>query len=423
MTGVEGAATLDGWTERLTAHRDPAGSWQFRATTTGPWVTLVSREEGAYFERRLTTWRLRGVVAPAGIQTAIAEDGVCISEVPVEDPPRHTESGSAQIWFGDGRVSEMELEDKVLVVSEGMRASGARARVASLPGLVMLHAAPSGSQRALLVSGRGRVTADQIQLRHREQHADARGNVQGSIDDAVLLGGQGGGPAPSPLHFAADQLTVLEQGDVFLLEGNARAWQGRRLLQGDSITYRQRDQALSAIGHVRTSIPGEEVQAGEALPGEAVVEARSLDYVATDRRAVYRGGVRYRDGLRRLSAAELVVVLDAESQAESLEALGGVEIVDLSTGRTMRGQRARRESATRTVTLAGSPVQLSDAKGNVVSGSSLTWEEASGRVAISGGPDAPTETIFYPETEPGALSRDIGGDESTAPPPQRLEAP
>ena len=59
MTGVKGAATLDGWTERLAAHRDPAGSWQFRATTSGPWVTLVSRDDGAYYERRCD-------LAPAG---------------------------------------------------------------------------------------------------------------------------------------------------------------------------------------------------------------------------------------------------------------------------------------------------------------------------------------------------------------------
>lgn len=423
MTGVEGPATLDGWTERLSAQRDPAGSWQFRATTSGPWVTLVSREDGAYYERRLTTWRLRGVVAPSGILTTVAEDGVCLYEVPVEDPPRRTESGSAQVWFDAGRVSELELEEKVLVVSEGLRATGARARVASQPGLVMLHASPAGGQRASLSSGQGRVTADQVQIRHRERSADARGNVQGSIDDAALLGGPGSADAPSPVHFAADRLTVLDEGDAFLLEGSARAWQGRRLLQGDSITYRQRDQSLSATGHVRTTIPGQEVQTGETAPGEAVVEARSLDYAAAEKKAVYRGGVRYRDGLRRLQAAELVVVLDDDSRAESLEALGGVEIEDLATGRRMRGQRARREASTRTVTLVGSPVQLSDERGNTVSGSSLTWEEASGRVTISGGPEAPTETIFYPSSEPGALPGGLRGSGTAAPTPGPLEEP
>jgi hypothetical protein len=48
------------------------------------------------------------------------------------------------------------------------------------------------------------------------------------------------------------------------------------------------------------------------------------------------------------------------------------------------------------VTITGNPVRLSDDAGNVVSGSSLTWNQADGTVSVAGG----TETIYYPEEVP-----------------------
>jgi hypothetical protein len=57
----------------------------------------------------------------------------------------------------------------------------------------------------------------------------------------------------------------------------------------------------------------------------------------------------------------------------------------------MTGQKARREVATRVVTITGSPVQVIEPGGNQVSGASLTWNQADGTVALSGG----TETIYY----------------------------
>ena len=80
----------------------------------------------------------------------------------------------------------------------------------------------------------------------------------------------------------------------------------------------------------------------------------------------------------------------------AVEAIGAVELVELETGRRMTGQRARREVAEQTVTISGNPVRLSDEAGNVVSGSSLTWNQADGTVAVAGG----TETIYYPEEKP-----------------------
>jgi lipopolysaccharide export system protein LptA len=126
------------------------------------------------------------------------------------------------------------------------------------------------------------------------------------------------------------------------------------------------------------------------------VVARSLDYSESSGAAIYRVNVRYSDPKHTLSAAELTVFFDANNDVTAVEAVGTVELVELETGRRMTGQRARREVNLQTVTLTGSPVRLSDNAGNVVSGESLTWNQADGTVAVAGD----TETIYYPEEMP-----------------------
>ena len=84
------------------------------------------------------------------------------------------------------------------------------------------------------------------------------------------------------------------------------------------------------------------------------------------------------------------------SERRNLFSLKNDYFVELETGRRMTGQEARREVVEQMVTITGSPVRLSDPSGNVVSGSSLTWNQADGTVSVAGG----TETIYYPEEKP-----------------------
>ena len=153
---------------------------------------------------------------------------------------------------------------------------------------------------------------------------------------------------------------------------------------------------MRAAGHVRTTFPASQLELEGSSEEDVVVVARSLDYERTVGTAIYRGNVRYSDPNHTLSAAELSVVFDDNDDVTAVEAVGAVELVELETGRRMTGQRARREVATQVVTITGNPVRLSDNEGNVVSGSSLTWNQADGTVAVAGG----TETIYYPEEKP-----------------------
>jgi lipopolysaccharide export system protein LptA len=147
-------------------------------------------------------------------------------------------------------------------------------------------------------------------------------------------------------------------------------------------------------------MPANQVEAGSSKDAEVLVVARSLHYSRTGQQAVFRGGVRFTDEQHILSTDELLVLFNAEGAVDTIEANGSVDILELANGRRMKGQHARRDCAKKLVHVTGKPVQVIDEKGNLNSGTSLTWEQASGRVSLAGSPDSQTETIIVPEEQP-----------------------
>jgi lipopolysaccharide export system protein LptA len=394
--GILDDGRVSAWMERVVAKHQGNGRWQVHASTTGPWITIRFVGGESYFERTLRTWILRGVLGEEGIINLRAEKGVCIDEVPTEGAPRRGEAQEARVWFSDGQPTDIELLNDVILRGDDMEARGYRARLSPEAGLTMLHGDPTGPERVLLMFPKGRVSCDQGQIFNREGRAEARGNVQGIIRDVALMGAAGDDQKSEPAHFAAEILDVTEDGGVFHLRENARIWQGHRLLLADDVVYRKELPSIRAAGHVRTTVPASQLDV-EGDPGEdVVVVARSLDYDQAAGTAVYRGNVRYSDPEHTLSAAEISLFFDENNEVTAVEAVGSVELVELITGRRMTGRKARREVRTQMVTIEGSPVRLSDPSGNVVSGSSLTWNQADGTVSVAGG----TETIYYPEEQP-----------------------
>jgi len=395
ITGLSEGGFIDAWMERAVAKRDARGRWQVDATTSGPWVTIRFSGGEGYFERTLRTWILRGVIADSGILNVRAERGVCIHEIPAEGPPRWGEAQDARVWFSDGQATDVELLRDVVLRAGDLEGRGYRARLSPQAGLTMLHGDPTGPERVLLLSERGQVSCDQAQIFNQDGRAEARGNVQGSIADVSIMG-NGGNGSSDPAHFASEILEVSGEGEVYHFRENARFWQGHRLLLADDMVYRSDITTVRAAGHVRTTLPASQLELEGRPEEDVVVVARSLDYEQATGTAIYRGNVRYSDPNHTLSAAELTVFFDDDNEVTAVEAVGAVELVELATGRRMTGQQARREVAQQTVTITGSPVRLSDEEGNVVSGSSLTWNQADGTVSVAGG----TETIYYPKEIP-----------------------
>ncbi len=392
---VQGGGSVDAWMESAVAEHDGTGKWQIDATTTGPWISFLFVNGDGFFERSLRTWVLRAVLSEDGLINLRTERSTCFSEVPTEGSPRSGEAREARVWFTDGQATDVELLKDVNLRGDGVEARGFRARLSPAAGLTILHGDPTGPERVLLISDRGRVSSDQAQLFNREGRAEARGNVQGVIQGVALMGGENGDGGETA-HFAAEILDVTEGGKQYHLRENARLWQRHRLLLADDVVYRHDTTTVRAAGHVRTTLPASQMDSEADPRQDVVVVARSLDYDRDTGTAIYRGNVRYSDPEHTLAAAELSVFFDENDEVTAVEAVGAVELVELQTGRRMTGQKARREVNTQIVTIFGSPVRLADPAGNVVSGSALTWNQADGTVSVAGD----TETIYFPEEPP-----------------------
>ncbi len=393
--GTPDGGAVTAWTHRVVATRDGSGNWQINATASERWISVILQFGDGFFERQIETLLLRGVISPDGLLNLRADQGSCISEIPWEGELRHAEARSAKVWFSNGQATDMELDQDVIISGEGLVATGHRARVSSRSGVTMLHGDPSGPERALITSDRGRISCDQIQIFDREGRLEARGNVQGQLQDAAVFGSDDVDQS-IPMHFAAKILDITEDGEKFRLSGGSRVWQGQRLLIADDIAYNQAAELMEASGHVRATLPVEELGSQPGSEDDVVVVSRSLRYDRPGQRATFKGNVRYSDAEFVLSATELSAAFDENNEVTEIDAVGDVELEELSTGRTLFAQRATRNVAAGTVVATGSPVKLTDATGTSVASESLTWNQADGSVTVAGG----TETIYYPEEEP-----------------------
>ncbi len=112
-------------------------------------------------------------------------------------------------------------------------------------------------------------------------------------------------------------------------------------------------------------------------------------------RAVYQGDVIYKDARQTMAAALLEVEI-IDGDVSSVAATGSVEIQSFETGQRLTGNVVVHEVSTGDFHLTGEPAQAIDGIGNMLSGRSLTWDQASGRVTVAD----ETETVYHPEEEP-----------------------
>ena len=391
---------VTGFFERLVAERDSRARWQVQGVTSGAWIRLAFLGTHEPYMRSLETQSLRGVVGSEGILNVQTSLGTCLLEIPPEGPPHRGMADEAKLWFADGQATDAELQGDVRLSGGGLVGRGHRARLAARGGIAMLHGEPRGASRAVLLTDRGEVRCDQAQLFQSSGAIHARGDVQGFLLGVALLGGggaeEGEGEQASPLHFAGNVLDADEDAGVYRLREGARTWQGDHLLLADEIVYKLREETMLATGHVSTTFPASRLRVDSPQDQEVVVTARSLDYQRPLGTAVYSGSVTYADPQHTLQASELTIEFGEGDKISSLKAEGAVKLSDLSTGRTMTGQTAVYDLASRQVHLTGEPVRLVDASGTSVQASSLTWDRASGTVTVAGD----TETIYYPEATP-----------------------
>jgi len=396
-TTVESTGALvEMWGEKIVSRRDAHGDWHVKIRTTGPWVEVRFVGGLDYYERTMQTVGLSVVMGPEGIVSMQAENGVCLDEIPLTGPRRSASAETARAWFNDGQLTDVEFDGNVEIRAEEILATGQRARLVQASGLVMLQGNSTGRKRVGLDSDQGEMSCDEATLYDREGRIEARGQVHGELRNASLLGSDAPDDGDEPVRFAGELLEVSDDGDLYSLRDNARIWQGHRLLLADEVRFRNTSESVAARGHVRATFPADQMDAEASNDQDVIVDSRSLDYNALEGRAVFRGSVHYSDPKHALSANRLSIAFDENDEISDVEAEGAVEIKDLEMGRKLTGQHALREVTRQIITVTGSPAQLTDSRGNVASGESLTWNQADGTVSIGGG----TELIYYPEEQP-----------------------
>ncbi len=389
--------SLRAWAERIEAERDADNRWQIHATTSGPWVNVEFFGGDNVLFQGLRTWDLKAVADKEGLLNMVADKGVCLENVSPTGERRVGEAKSLRVWFDEGQTSDVELQKEVVIRDEGVVATAYRARVDALNEKVMLQGNPIGrSNRVSLVSDKGRLVADQALLSREDGMAEARGRVQGEMYGVSLAGGhQGGTEEGETVHIACGMLTMSNDGGEYHLRDSARAWQGQRLLAADEIKYLPEQRTMEARGHARTTFPASMLDPGSKTAEDVVLSARSITFDDARSRAVYQGDVVYRDARQTMSAALLEVEIE-DGDVRSVVATGSVEIQSFETGQKLTGSRVVHDVASGDFHLTGEPAQAIDESGNMLSGRSLTFNQASGRVSVAD----ETETIYHPEEEP-----------------------
>jgi lipopolysaccharide export system protein LptA len=389
---------ITGRSESMSATRDAAGRWQVGALTPDGWVSMVVWGGQGGLMNRLEAWNLRAVVDADGLQLARAEGRSCFEGVPLEGDVQRVASNAARAWFTGGAATDLEFRNDVEMRLGDLSALAHRARIDASTGRVMLYGNPAGATRVKLDGPEGVLTADQVVVFRDEERVEARGNVQSVTDRAgVALPSVGdGADTAESVHSACEVLTIEDGGELITFRDAARIWQGTSVLQADEIRSWRLEQRMEARGHVRTTLPARLVDPETDDNADVLLTARALDFDGLLRRAEYLGAVELTAPDYYLESSRLEILFAEDNTVTTVIAEGSVLLQDGVSGYELTGKRAVRDVATGDVHLEGSPAVAKDAAGNLLSGGSLTWNQASGRVTVSEG----TETIFQPEEQP-----------------------
>ncbi len=384
---------FDAWGEFFEARKDAADRWQITLRSSGPWVRFMTLGGTDVAFEEVFAWAIHAVAGSEGLLNVSADGRVCLQTIPFEGPVRRAEADSLRVWFDRGAATDLELLDNVVLSGDGIDAEAHRARLDVETGKAMLHGNPTGARRVTIRSERGKLTADQAVLFKESGRVDVLGRVQGEMFETQVLGAERDQEDATTVHLAAEGLTVSDEGKLFELSDQARLWQGSRLLTADDILYRPETQRLEARGHVKTTLPARAVDPEAPATEDIILSARSMVYEDHEHRALYEGDVKFSDPDYRLSAGRLEILMGEEGAIDRVVATGSVTIVERRTGQTLTGNTAIRDVSKGTVVLEGSPARAVDGAGNMLSGRSLTWNQASGRVTVA----EETETIYRPE--------------------------
>lgn len=347
------------------------------------WVRTFWRQAGAGW-RELTAWRLVGEGTGTAWEWLEGQGLACLAEYADGPSARQVRAERFRLSFEGGEARTAVAVGQVAAEGEGYAADGHELTLSLLTSRFALRAEPGRRVR-------GRAPEGDLQADLLEGDAngalEARGSVTGTMAQAGLFE-----PGNVPVSFAARLARVGRGQSRVELEGEARVWQGDRLLRADRIEYDVRNQAARGEGNVLATLPV--ASGGSSASGPLRLRARAFDYSRPGGVATFTGDVLLEDPQATSRSQRLVATLGSRGEVLRAELEGGVEVLERASGRVLRGERALLLQEADTFEVWGRPVVAQEPSGNQIKADHLQWLRATGTVVVLGGAESPSETLY-----------------------------
>lgn len=371
------------------------------------WAWTFWRQAGTGW-RELTAWRLVGEGTGTAWEWLEGQGLACLSEYTGGPSARLVRAERFRLSFDAGEARTATAVGQVVAEGDGYAADGHELSISLVTSRFALRAEPGRRVR-------GRAPEGELQADVLEGDAngalEARGNVTGTMAGSGLFEA-----GDVPVSFAARMARVGAGQSHVELEGDARVWQGERMLRADRIEYDVRNAEARGQGSVLATLPV--VSEGGATSGPLRLRARAFDYSRPGGVAAFTGDVALEDAQATSRSQKLVATLGPGGEVLRAELDGGVEMVERATGRVLRGERALLLEEADTFEVWGRPVIVQEPAGNQIKADHLQWLRATGTVVVLGSSDAPSETLYRmdrPTAGPAAAPRPPAGGDGDRP--------
>ncbi len=384
-------SVVQAWGEELELRRAVEGALDLKILPqqSSGWVrTTWAGTNG--LRRVLSAWRVVGRGSEeGGLQWVEGQGLVCLEESEASGGvPRQVRADSLRVDLAEGRAESATAWGNVRLEMGPQWGEGER---------LLFTVASRRSVLAPAAGGRVRFGSDSLEGRADRLEWDSeRGIVaEGSVSGTVVRGSVMGG-GEGPVQFAAARAVSAPDGGTLTLEGDARLWQGERLVRADRLEHRAADELVVARGNVLTVGPA---RPRESSAGAVVVRitGRTLTFEAATMIAIFEGDVRVIDEQAEVAAQRVTATLGPGGELLLALFEGGLMARERASGRTVAGQRARLVPGRDELEVWGDPVLITEAGGNQVKAAHLIWTRQDGVLKVLGGADSRSETLYHPE--------------------------
>jgi len=404
---LEGPVLLDGTLEDGSDVQGRAGSADLEALadgrfrlaveplqTTG-WVTVTLADPATGW-REFNAWSVAGEGTRTAWEWLEGHGLACGEELRKDEDPRGAKATRMRLVFDAGQARTVRASEEVRLYTGNQWAEGGELEYSMRSRSFTL--VPASGKRVLLGGPDSTAWCDRLQGDETGTLV-ARGQVIGVLQRSGLMGG-----GEAPVRFAANAASASEGGARVSLEGDARLWQGARLVRADRLDYEREREIVTGRGDVLTTT-GAIAKSGSGQ--QLQVRGRQMRYDRNAGVATYEGDVTLEDSQAEALCQRLVATMDDAGNLVLADLDGGVTLRDRATARVMTGQKARLMVEDGVFEIWGDPVLVKEPSGNQVKANHLQWQRAANTVVVLGAEDNPSETLYHP-TKPAATPRPRG---------------